>query len=1409
MRKIFNPYFTYSNLSARYKKAAIVFLVVLCGLMIIQQSSAQTMGITTVGNTNYPQTIVGDQTTTPNGSNSGNNLTFNPVTIASSLTAISIRTFGTTSGQISVTIYNNNAGVPGTKLFNEVTATVTANTLSTIAIPNTYLAAGTYWLAYDMNSSSASANFVTKNTSVPGYVRRNVALTYGMAFPANPATTPLTAGIQDHISFVGVAIEGYAKATKATLPANGTFSSVSFYSHAVGSARLAIFSDNAGAPNVKQWESGDQAVTASAWTTVNISAGTPTSLSLTAGTYWLVWQWNSAANGPSYTGGAASSGNYKIQSYGAFPTPWTGGTTSTENWSIYATYTTPPTITSLVGSPQCRGGTITINGTNLTGATAANVKIGGTPVSSITSNSATQIVAVIGSGTTGTVSVTTAGGSVTSAATFTVNPLPTAFTVSGTGAYCSSSSGGDVTLSGSISGVNYQLFRGATGLATLAGSGAALDFGFQTTAGTYTVVATDATTNCTATMTGSAVITITPQPNTTFTYPTYTYCAAGSSSAATLSGSPTTGAFSSSPSGINFVSPSNGQINLATSTPGTYSIIYTVIAAGGCATYTYTNPTSVVINAQPASFSVSGTGSYCSTSSGGDVTLSGSISGVNYQLFRGATGLATLAGSGAALDFGFQATAGTYTVVATDATTNCTATMTGSAVITITPQPNTTFTYPTYTYCATGSSSAATLSGSPTTGTFSSSPAGVNFVSTSNGQINLATSTPGTYSIIYTVAASGGCGVYTYTNPTSVVINAQPASFTVSGTGTYCSTTGGDVTLSGSISGVNYHLFRGATGLATLAGSGAALDFGFQTTAGTYTVVATDATTNCTATMTGSAVITITPAPNTTFTYATYSYCKTGTSPAASISGSPTTGTFSASPAGLVWSNSSTGIINLALSTAGTYAITYTVGASGGCSIYTYTQPTNVVVNALPAVDAGADIVSNCSGSGPITMTGATGTGSIGTVTWSGGAGLGTFSGSGTNPSTYIFTPSVPQGSFTATLTATVASPCSGSNVTDTRIISWGSAGSWIGVTSTDWNTASNWCGGIPTSSTDVTIPAVGTTTFQPIIGNVGGICRNITLNGTLGFSGAYNLDVYGDWTNNGSFTAAANSSVTFRSSSNNILAGSNATTFYNLIVNKGATANTLISTARAFMVNSNLTVTQGNLILQATDANYTVTGDILVPAAGMLTHSVNWDTYGKLLSVGGNIAIDGVFTYTTRSHVQMTGSAKTVRTGTVPGSAFSILTLTSTGTITASGTITINDNFWAMFGTTGSFSTSTFTVNANAALLSNNGTVNINGGTLNVSGGMYIGSGTAAITNLSSGTLNADFVNVGDASVNGTLNHSGGTANIGNLTISTTGTYTCTNSPIINVTGSWTNNKTFTAATSQVNFNGSASANH
>ncbi|WP_039803544.1 IPT/TIG domain-containing protein, partial [Nocardia araoensis] len=75
------------------------------------------------------------------------------------------------------------------------------------------------------------------------------------------------------------------------------------------------------------------------------------------------------------------------------------------------TYIPVPTLTAVVPNvgPVSGGTTVVLTGTNLSGATAVN--FGGTPATSFTVNSATQITAVAPAGT-GTVSVTvtTAGG---------------------------------------------------------------------------------------------------------------------------------------------------------------------------------------------------------------------------------------------------------------------------------------------------------------------------------------------------------------------------------------------------------------------------------------------------------------------------------------------------------------------------------------------------------------------------------------------------------------------------------------------------------------------------------------------------------------------------------------------------------------------------------------------------------------------------------------------------------------------------------------------------------------------------------------------------------------------------------------------------------------------------------------
>ena len=172
---------------------------------------------------------------------------------------------------------------------------------------------------------------------------------------------------------------------------------------------------------------------------------------------------------------------------------------------------------------------------------------------------------------------------------------PAVFNVTGTGTYCSGTSGTPIGLDGSETGVTYTLYKdNIAQLPTLAGTGSAITFGNQL-AGTYTIKGTNF--NGTTTMTGSAAVTM---------------------------------------------------------------------------------------NAAPTAYLVSGGGSYCAENPGVSVGLSNSDLGFDYTLWRGASSLGSLNGTGTALDFGLQ-TLGVYTIVAKNMATLCTNLMTGNATVTLNP----------------------------------------------------------------------------------------------------------------------------------------------------------------------------------------------------------------------------------------------------------------------------------------------------------------------------------------------------------------------------------------------------------------------------------------------------------------------------------------------------------------------------------------------------------------------------------------------------------------------------------------------------------------------------------------------------------------------------------------------------
>lgn len=343
------------NSRERFRYGLVAVLIILELALFVMPANANTAGNTAIGsNTSYPSTNVGYTSATSHVSPS-QQIFVDKYTTSVPLTALTISSYGTATGNIKVAIYANSTSSnrPGTLLFTEVAQNATKNTWTTITIPKTYLPAGTYWIAYMTDTNGV----VDNNNNAEGYTQYSYATSYSTAFP-NPGTAVSWSGhpsVRDSIYFTGVPIEGYQKATKAVLGDNSAdIRNVSFYAHEPGNFMLAIYSDNAG-PNNLLWTSAlTIATTGPGWNTIPVSAGTPTSLMLQSGTYWLAWQWNSTGNGPSYRPGSSGIGNYRYPN-GPFPATWSGGTSSTENWSEYMTYNAGIPLTSIGpinGTPQ-------------------------------------------------------------------------------------------------------------------------------------------------------------------------------------------------------------------------------------------------------------------------------------------------------------------------------------------------------------------------------------------------------------------------------------------------------------------------------------------------------------------------------------------------------------------------------------------------------------------------------------------------------------------------------------------------------------------------------------------------------------------------------------------------------------------------------------------------------------------------------------------------------------------------------------------------------------------------------------------------------------------------------------------------------------------------------------------------
>lgn len=242
--------------------------------------------------------------------------------------------------------------------------------------------------------------------------------------------------------------------------------------------------------------------------------------------------------------------------------------------------------------------------------------------------------------------------------------------------------------------------------------------------------------------------------------------------------------------------------------------------------------------------------------------------------------------------------------------------------------------------------------------------------------------------------------------------------------------------------------------------------------------------------------------------------------------------------------------------------------------------------------------------------------------------------------------------------------------------------GYWLGAVSTDWNTSGNWCGGIPSSTTNIIIQASAAN--QPLIGAAGGSCKNVTINpgATLGIAGSGTLNISGNLINNGTFSSSS-STVNFNGLSQQTIAGSSAITFNNLTISNSVNR-----------VNAQVDVTVKN-ILNVIGAN-----SILDLSASKLVDGGSFSNAGAGSIKTSNTSTSPIpagKSWTSSVYYDNLTGGQTIIGGSYNGSRSLDLDNTS-GTQTASGNITVANQFNIDNGGTPSFNLAGF--NLNTALL-------------------------------------------------------------------------------------------------------------
>ncbi|UEG49487.1 hypothetical protein LK994_12670 [Ferruginibacter lapsinanis] len=230
--------------------------------------------------------------------------------------------------------------------------------------------------------------------------------------------------------------------------------------------------------------------------------------------------------------------------------------------------------------------------------------------------------------------------------------------------------------------------------------------------------------------------------------------------------------------------------------------------------------------------------------------------------------------------------------------------------------------------------------------------------------------------------------------------------------------------------------------------------------------------------------------------------------------------------------------------------------------------------------------------------------------------------------------------------------------------------GTWKGTTSTDWHTGTNWCGGVPSSTTDVIIPNV---TNKPVISTADAVAKTIVIQSgsSLTMSGAFNLTLSGNaFTNNagaGGFVASSSTGALIFSGTNATISGTN--NFQNVAITGYG-----LDFGTASTVNGTFTINSGGFVNNSHPPFYACSGTLKYNTTGSYNRGSEWVSGATTGQVGypGNVQVSN----TTTLNYGTTSTATAICGNLIVDLNSSFNMGASTAALTVPGNVTINGAF-------------------------------------------------------------------------------------------------------------------------------------